>query len=742
VEAVKRAAHFSQSKLVEAIRSVGVRAGDVVFSHVAMGMLGFPEEGSTEEAAFGVIYNAFMEVLGPEGTLLIPTYSYSFCNGENFNPNTTPSEVGPFTERFRKLEGVRRNLDPIFSVAGCGPRVGELFRDLPHNCFGNDCIYQRMIHIGAKICNIGVGVRYSTFIHHVEQMEGVPYRFLKLFTGRIEGGGEPRKEGWLYNVRILAGSGYPELGRLEKKARATKVCRVAPVGLGEVVCIDCADLYQLASAEIAKDPWYLAKGPAGDPVELERERVKGKTYQVSLPRDASMEEMIEALWRLPRDIVSDGYDAALEALAKQVPMTVHQYPTGKECWTWIIPEKWTCHEAYLETLDGRRLLSSTDNPLHVVSYSLPFEGEVSRQELFDHLHDHPKIPDAIPFNFKYYERDWGLCCTKNSKDSLTEERYRVVIKTSFSYSTLKVGEVVVPGESEECIVLCAHLCHPAMAEDDLSGVVVGLEVMRKLLKRRHRHYTYRFLIVPETIGSIAYLSHNEALIPKMKGGLFLEMLGLENPYALQLSFYGNTELDQRFTLAVRDHDSSSWTGAFRTVIGNDERQFNAPGVRVPMLSLSRVLPLSDPDWPYREYHSSQDTPALVSTERLKDSCDLVLRMIDSIESNPLKGSKSPRSQTRRDIKSSGAEDSLVPLNKFKGEVFCSRYGLHIDWYSDPKGNKVLFDIIHLIDGTRSVAEIALTCNVSFEVAKKIIDDLHRHGLVEYRGTANLRVKRT
>ena len=196
-----------------------------------------------------------------------------------------------------------------------------------------------------------------------------------------------------------------------------------------------------------------------------------------------MEELISALWRLPRDIVSDGYDTALHALSTQVPMTVHEYPTGTECWTWLVPEKWTCQEAWLETLDGRRLFSYEDNPLHVVSYSLPVDREVSREELFEHLHVHPGLPDAIPFVFKYYERDWGLCCSRKLKDSLRDDRYRVVIRSEFSYGTLKVGEVIVPGKSAETFVLCAHLCHPAMVNDDLSGVVVGLKVMQELLKR-------------------------------------------------------------------------------------------------------------------------------------------------------------------------------------------------------------------------------------------------------------------
>lgn len=448
-----------------------------------------------------------------------------------------------------------------------------------------------------------------------------------------------------------------------------------------------------ASAETGKTPKLVQLADSGG-------------FGVSLSENASMEEMIKSLWALPRDLISDGYDVALEALAKQVPMTVHEYPTGTECWTWIVPEKWTCHEAYLETLDGKRLFSYTDNPLHVVSYSLSFEGVVSRLKLLEHLHVHPKIRKAIPFKFKYYERDWGLCCSENLKDSLTDDQYKVVIKTNFSYSTLKVGEVVVSGESDESIILCAHLDHPAMVNDDLTGVVVGIEVMRKLLKQHTLYYTYRLLIVPETIGSVAFLSHNEELIPKMKGGLFMEMLGLENPHALQLSLEDKTEVDQCFCLALEEHDPYGWTGDFRKIIGNDERQFNAPGVRVPMLSLSRVLPPSAQDWPYKEYHSSCDGPELASMFRLQDSRDLILQMIDTLENN------------------------LIPVNNFKGEPFLSRYDLHIDFYSNPEGNKVLFDIIYLLDGTKSIAEIAKTCGISFMAAKKTIDELYHHRLVK------------
>ncbi len=269
--------------------------------------------------------------------------------------------------------------------------------------------------------------------------------------------------------------------------------------------------------------------------------------------------------------------------------------------------------------------------------------------------------------------------------------------------------MTIPGSSDQEVLLCAHLCHPGMATDDLTGVAVGVDVMRALFRRQTPlRYTYRLLILPETIGSLAYLSNHESLIPHVAGGLFLEMLGLEQAHALQRSFAGDTEMDECCVTAMRGFDPLGWTANYRDLLGNDERQFNAPGVRVPMLSLLRVLPPSDPDYPYREYHSSFDTPAIVSAERLEESRNLVLAMIDTLEAN------------------------RVPVNRFKGEVCCSRYGVHIDWYTDPEGHRALFRIMDLIDGTRSIVQIAKTCGVGVDTVTRVLDILCARELIDYR----------
>jgi aminopeptidase-like protein len=428
---------------------------------------------------------------------------------------------------------------------------------------------------------------------------------------------------------------------------------------------------------------------------------------------STMMELIEELWFLKRELVSDDYDKALFRLAEEVPMTIHEYPSGSQVWTWQVPEKWTCHEATIETLDGERLLDAADHPLHVVSYSLPFEGVVSREELLAHLHVHPHNPEWIPFVFKYYSRDWGLCASQKLRDSLRDEEYKVVIRTSFEPGTLKVGEVVVPGVSDESVMLAAHLCHPAMVNDDLSGVVVGLDAMRKLLAGPKPHYTVRYLILPETIGSVSYLSNNEKLIPKMVGGLFLEMLGNDSGLALQQSFIPESQADKAMIAGLMDAAPGSYVGPYRTIINNDERQFNSPGVRVPMLSISRVErpeTIESMYLPYPEYHSSADTPEIVSQERLEASRDAVLAMLSAFDNN------------------------WYVVNQFKGEVFASGYGIWIDYKVNPEAHRNLFRIMERCDGERTVADIALELDIPFKAVWEIVSTFAEKDLVRFSAT--------
>ncbi|MFN0075073.1 MAG: DUF4910 domain-containing protein [Prosthecobacter sp.] len=693
--------HYSKDDLVAALRQVGVQEGVTILVHMSLGRLGYSDRGRTMSDSCAVLHEALREAVGPQGTILVPVYTYSVGRREVFDLKDTPSTTGEFTEFFRKQPGAVRSADPMLSMAGTGPQAEKLLTNLPRTCYGHGSVYDRLYEADARIVTVGLGLYWATYRHYIEEHCHVPFRFPKLFTGFIRESGKERKETWTYYAAPFTKNCAPNGIPLETRAREAGLCRVQSVGRAEVCAIGCREYRDFAEKEFARDPWLSAEGPPltlQQLVEKEAERVGVPCPQVNLPENASMMQMLEVLGPLHRHIVSDGYDAGMRALANVLPMTIHEFPTGSECLTWLIPEKWTCKEAYLETLDGRRIFSHADHPLHVVSYSLPFDGVVAREELLKHLHVHPLMPEAVPFIFKYYERDWGLCCSRQTRDALDQDQYRVVIRTEFSYSTLKVGEVILPGESEESIVLCTHLCHPGQINDDLSGLVVGVEVMRRLMKLPSRRFTYRFIILPETIGSAAWLSRHEHLIPKLAGGIFLEMLARGNAFTLQSTFPGGTELDRCFKLAATQAAPDTTVIPFLCM--NDERQFNAPGIRVPMAALYRILPDGHPDWPYREYHSDHDDLRHVRPEHLEQSCDLVMAMLDALEKN------------------------AVPELLFKGELFMSRYGLHIDWYVDRQANEQFFNILYRMDGTRTLAAIATELNISFQsvhaVAEKLV----------------------
>jgi aminopeptidase-like protein len=691
-----------------------VRQGDLVFCQAA---------ALTDSSSQKELLAALLDALGPGGTLAAPAYTRSFITSEVFDPASSPSTCGGFSEMVRRQPQAHRSSDPLYSVALLGARSRELTPNETPYSLGQGSFWQRLSDSDGLIVGLEDWL-VRPLIHHLEWRLAVSYRFDKLFTGWVIRQGCKEKGGVVCSCRDLSDpDSRPEMKPLVSAAQKRGLVTEVDSPLGKIKAIRSSVLAGLVEELINANPLALTQGGRGKRGPSPTAGSQKQDLHATLPEKASARQIIDSLWALPRDIVSPGYDAALYALTGQLPLQMHSYPTGSHCWSWIVPEQWQCTEAWLAAASGDRLFSYQDNPLHVVSYSLPFAGEVTREELFKHLHTHPRLPQAVPFVFKYYERDWGLCCSRLTKDSLQDPRYRVNIRTRFSRGELKVGEAVVQGQSPDCFVLCAHLCHPRAANDGLSGVAVGVEVMRALMQKPKPRYTYRLLILPETIGSVAWLSHHEKLIPRLKGGLFLEMLGLDNPHALQLSFGGDTGLDRLLTQILRQCDPGGWTGPFRRVVANDERQFNAPGVRVPMLSLSRVLPLQHPDRPYAEYHSDQDTPDLCSPSRLQESVELVLAMINALEAEDLEQLRTgPQPQT-----GSGP----VPVNKFKGEVFCSRYGLHADFFSDPSGHQVLFDVMFLIDGTRSIEQIASQCQVEQSTVQNILDRMARYGLVTY-----------
>ena len=340
-----------------------------------------------------------------------------------------------------------------------------------------------------------------------------------------------------------------------------------------------------------------------------------------------MIDLLRELFPLRLAPASDGLDRAVEILCRELPFEIHEYASGREHNGWVVPPKWEVHRAEIWR-DGALVHDGLANPLGVISLSEPFSGRVPLEELRRHLLSHPTLRHALVYHcdllYKPWRADWGFTMAHEDVERLEPGDYDVVLETSHTPGTMKVCTFHLPGSSEETIVLNAHDCHPGQANDDIAGVVVGVEVMRRLRERENR-FSYRLVIAPEHLGTVFYLADLPADDRRrLKYGAFLEMLGTDGRIGLQETFGGDTLID-RAAWDVLSRTPGAERFAFRKLVGNDETVWEAPGIEVPCISIAR--------YPYAEYHSSDDTDAIISEDRLVEAADAVTRILEIIESD-------------------------------------------------------------------------------------------------------------
>ncbi len=436
-------------------------------------------------------------------------------------------------------------------------------------------------------------------------------------------------------------------------------------------------------------------------------KLKNKMKNYTAAKDVLIE-----MFPLHRTLVSDDMDRTLEIVGSYLPdeagYALETYPPGALAWTWKIPERYVVHEAYLEMEDGTRLIDFAVNPLHLVSYSLPVDQWVTWAELDPHLFTAPKRPWAIPWMFKYYERSWGFCLSKELYDRLPHhQRFHAVIRSEFINDPaqgFRVGVGVVhpqggANQSAGELLICAHTCHPAQANDDAAGVVTAIEVARRLAERPlpPGSMSVRFLFCPETIGSIAYLAHHENLIPGLKGGIFLEMTGNRNSLILQRSRQDNALMDRIARAVLKKRGEEFREGEFAQVIANDERVINGPGVNVPCISLSR--------WPYDEYHTTDDNPGIIHEDMLQQAADATEEIIRIAASN------------------------YLPVRQFRGPVFLSGYGLWVDWRVNWGLNRAIEKIMMRFEGRQTLFDTAEEVGLDYWEIREYVEKFRAHGLV-------------
>ena len=403
---------YSGADMERAFRDVGVTVGDTVFVQSSLGMLGQPDGASNINDVCDMLHAALQQVTGDQGTIVVPTYTYSFCKGEVFDPARTPSTIGPFSEYFRNRAGVTRSVDPIFSVASAGPKTEHIISGLPHDCFGAGSVYDRLCDLGAKIVTVGLGMEYATFRHHAEQMVGIPSRFLKSFPGVVHTGESARSEAWLYYVPALIENCEAAGRAVAELAREQSVARCADLGRNQVWAVDASGYRQFLMNALADDPWCTSKGPAVDVISADRTRARvGVTVSAKVPPYP----------------VSENARQTIAMIADQFDLEILEWQTGTRFGNWVVPENWQLTDATVTVDDDRTFTTGTD--FSVYGNSAEISATLTGTDLKTHLNRAPA-----------HNTDWSLDDVAGLLSTIADDAVvRVEIDAAKSVDVMQVA---------------------------------------------------------------------------------------------------------------------------------------------------------------------------------------------------------------------------------------------------------------------------------------------------------------
>lgn len=411
-----------------------------------------------------------------------------------------------------------------------------------------------------------------------------------------------------------------------------------------------------------------------------------------------MHRFMAGLYPLCRSITGDGVRKTLAAIQERIPLEIHEVPSGTPVFDWTVPKEWNIRDAWIKDPSGRKVVDFQEHNLHVLNYSVPVHERLPLEELRKRLFTLPDKPDLIPYRTSYYKETWGFCLRHRTLEELPDGEYEVFIDSTLEDGSLTYGECFLPGESEREILFSTHVCHPSLCNDNLSGIAV-MTWLAAEIQRRPRRYSYRFLFIPGTIGSITWLARNEDKVSNIAHGLVAANLG-KGGFHYKKSRRGNAEID-RAVLAVLQ--GSGDVEEF-VPFGYDERQYGSPGFNLPVGSLTRT-----PYGRYPEYHTSADNLDLVSPEALEGSLATYLAVMDVLEGD------------RR-------YENLNP----KCEPQLGRRGLYRNIGGDDAGRArelALLWTLNFSDGEHSLLDIAERSGMTFAAIREAADALLEVGLL-------------
>lgn len=415
-----------------------------------------------------------------------------------------------------------------------------------------------------------------------------------------------------------------------------------------------------------------------------------------------IESYFDRLWPLHRSISGEGLRKTYEILSELVPFNIIEVPSGNKVYDWVVPKEWKVNGAYLLGPDGSKILDVEENNLHLVNYSAPFKGYIDWRELQQHLHTKPELPNAIPYITSYYKEEWGFCLSENKKLSLPKEgKYFVSIDTELFDGSITLAEYVLEGDNEEELFFSSYACHPSLANDELSGPLVLAFLFNRLKNKKKRKFTYRFLLNPETIGSLAYLSlKNEELSKKMVAGYVLTNLAVEQPFRYKESKNVNSIGNK-----IASYNVNQLHGRVEKFqpLGSDERQYCSLGFNLPVGVLARG------DNYYKEYHSSLDNKSFISFDAMNESIGVAEKICDVFEKN-----------------------RILKNEYIFGEPNLGKRGLYPEMGRASNPDEDISAILWLLnnaDGDKDLIDIAIESGIDFDILSKVAASAERKGVL-------------
>ncbi|MBP5310991.1 MAG: DUF4910 domain-containing protein [Lachnospiraceae bacterium] len=347
-----------------------------------------------------------------------------------------------------------------------------------------------------------------------------------------------------------------------------------------------------------------------------------------------MYRFAEKIFPYTRSITGEGVRQTLSDIEEYIAssgtkLKISDIPSGTQVFDWTVPKEWKIREAYIEDENGDHIIDMKESNLHVLGYSTPVDEWVDLDELKRHIYVEENQPDVIPYVTSYYKERFGFCMSKNKLDSLKDGRYHMYIDSELFDGVLNYAEAIIPGDSDEEIMFSTYFCHPSMADNECSGPALAAELINTIASMGHRRYTYRFVFVPETIGSITYLSQNDhvAYLQKhLKAGFVLSCVGDDNDYSMIHSRYADTYADRVLLNVLSYKEKHTFYGFNKR--GSDERQYNAPGVDLPVVCFCRSK-----FGEFAEYHTSADNMDFVSKEGFQGAYDAMMEAVNILEKN-------------------------------------------------------------------------------------------------------------